>query len=439
MKNKDDRPEDAVELRRRAEEKVGADEAKAQETLSPEETQRTLHELRVHQIELEMQNEELRRTQVELDTARARYFDLYDLAPVGYCTVSEKGLILEANLTVATLLDVARGALVKQPLARFILAEDQDIYYRHRKRLFETGEPQTCEFRMLRADAAPFWARLDATAAQDAAGGPVCRVTLSDITEQRMLYEELAQHQRIQAVGQLAVGVMHNFDNLLLAASASIGMIDAALKKPPTEATAETCRHGLSSLHEVVNSGRSLTRSLMAFCQQRPAKLEVCDVCAVVTNMTPMLEIALGKGVALRVTRETATSPVLADRSHIEQVILNLAMNGRDAMPEGGTLTITIAEAFLGIEAAARNPDIVAGRYVQLCVADTGVGMDEETRKRLFEPFFTSKILGQGNGLGLATVHGIIGQLRGHIEVHSEPLKGATFDVYLPMNEDAAV
>ena len=141
MTSTDNRPGDAAELRWRAEEiarEKAAQPPENLEALSPEETRRTLHELRVHQIELEMQNEELRRAQAELDAARARYFDLYDLAPVGYCTVSEKGLILEANLTAATLLGVARGALVKQPFSRFILKEDQDIYYLHRKQLFET-------------------------------------------------------------------------------------------------------------------------------------------------------------------------------------------------------------------------------------------------------------------------------------------------------------
>ena len=158
------------DLRRRAEQQARAravpragDPATG---LSPEEARQTLHELRVHQIELEMQNEELRRAQVELDASRARYFDLYDLAPVGYCTLSEQGLILEANLTAATLLGVPRGALVKQPITRFILAEDQDIYYLHRKRLFETGAPQACELRMVRKDGAPFWAHLEATAAR---------------------------------------------------------------------------------------------------------------------------------------------------------------------------------------------------------------------------------------------------------------------------------
>ena len=121
---------------------------------------RALHELQVHQIELEMQNEELRRAQEELEVSRARYFDLYDLAPVGYLTLSEKGLILEANLTAAKLLGLARAALVKQHLSRFILSEDQDIHYRHRNRLLATGGPQSWELRLLRKDAAPFWARV---------------------------------------------------------------------------------------------------------------------------------------------------------------------------------------------------------------------------------------------------------------------------------------
>ncbi|MBU4580940.1 MAG: HD domain-containing protein [Proteobacteria bacterium] len=194
----------AVALRRRAE---GIARGKAfripenMESLSVEAARQMLHELRVHQIELEMQNEELRRVQAELDAARARYFDLYDLAPVGYFTLSEKGLILEANLTAATLLGVARGALVKQPIFRFLLPEDQDIYYRHRTQLFEThlassgqaGEPQACELRLVKTDGTAFWGHLAATAAQDADGAPVCRVVLSDITDRKRAKEELQQ------------------------------------------------------------------------------------------------------------------------------------------------------------------------------------------------------------------------------------------------------
>ena len=155
------------------------------EVLSPEAARRALHELRVHQIELEMQNEELRRTQEELEGSRARYFDLYDLAPVGYLTIGEHGSILQANLTAAKLLGVARGDLVKQPFSRFILREDQDVYYLRRKALLDTGVPQAWDLRVLKKDAEPFWVRLETTAARDAAGAPVCRAVVSDITESK--------------------------------------------------------------------------------------------------------------------------------------------------------------------------------------------------------------------------------------------------------------
>ena len=190
--------EDAAELRRRAEEIARGKAARAPENieaLSSEQTRRTLHELRVHQIELEMQNEELRRAQVELDAARARYWDLYDLAPIGYFTVGKQGLILEANLTAAGLLGVAKGALVKQRLTSFILPEDQEIYYLRSRKPGEPGAPRECELRMLRSGAAPFWARLAVCAAQDAGGGPVDRVMMSDITESKRARNALRESE----------------------------------------------------------------------------------------------------------------------------------------------------------------------------------------------------------------------------------------------------
>ncbi len=183
----------AADLRRRAEEiarEKAAQSPEDLEVLSPEETRQTLHDLRVHQIELMMQNEELRRAQAELDAARARYFDLYDLAPVGYVTLSEQGLILEANLTAATLLGVARSDLVKRPITRFILREDHDIYYLHRKQLFATGAPQVCELRLRRVDDSHFWARIDATSAQEVKGLPVCRLVMTDITGRKKREDE---------------------------------------------------------------------------------------------------------------------------------------------------------------------------------------------------------------------------------------------------------
>ena len=157
---------------------------------APAEIQKVLHELRVHQIELEMQNEELRMAQAELDASRARYFDLYDLAPVGYVTVGEQGLILEANFAAATMLGLARDALLQQPITRFIPKDDQGLCDLHRKPLFETGAPQICEMRMVKADGTAFWAHLAANAAPDAAGAPVCRIAMTDITARKQAEQE---------------------------------------------------------------------------------------------------------------------------------------------------------------------------------------------------------------------------------------------------------
>ncbi len=204
-----------ADLRKRAEESAREKSGPMPEnldTLTPEEISRLLHELRVHQIELEMQNEELLRAREELEASRARYFDLYDLAPVGYVTLSENGLILETNLTAATLLGVARGVLVKQTISRFILKEDQDIFYLQRKQLFETGEPQMCELRMVKHDGTVFWAHLETTAVQDADGNPVFRIVMSDNPERKRMEEALRESEdcyrsQVEAINDVAYSI----------------------------------------------------------------------------------------------------------------------------------------------------------------------------------------------------------------------------------------
>ena len=195
---KDNLTGDVPGLRKHAEKIAREKEAQSPEdieSLFPDEIRQILHELRVHQIELEMQNEELRLAQSELDVARVRYFDLYDLAPVGYFTVSEKGLILEANLTAATQLGSTRNALVKLPITRFILKEDQDIYYMYRKRLIKTGMPQECELRMLDNDGTMHWAHLAASVVQDADGALLGRIVMSDISERKRAEDELRESE----------------------------------------------------------------------------------------------------------------------------------------------------------------------------------------------------------------------------------------------------
>jgi len=225
-------------LRRQAEEIARENAALTLENLkalSPEETWQTLHELRVHQIELELQNEELRLAQVEINVTRARYFDLYDMAPVGYCTLSKKGRILEANLTAATLLGLARSKLVNQQLSRFIVKEDQTLYYLHRKHLFDTGKPQEWDLRMVKNDETAFWAHIESTVAQDADGTPVGRIVMSDITNrkqaealQQRTHDELEQQTEslltsLEEKEVLLKEVHHRVKNNL---AAIMGLID---------------------------------------------------------------------------------------------------------------------------------------------------------------------------------------------------------------------
>ena len=197
MVEKETHPKQAMDLRRQAEELSRREAVPPLESLgaSTPEMSRTLHELRIHQIELEIQNEELQRTQGELEASLNRYFDLYDLAPVGYFTLSEKGLIIEANFIAATLLGLTKSSLDHQHFGLLVSKEDQDIYYQKRIQLFKTGNPQTCELRMVKKDDTEFFAHLDAVAAKDAGGAAVCRVALSDITARKQAEEKLSQSE----------------------------------------------------------------------------------------------------------------------------------------------------------------------------------------------------------------------------------------------------
>jgi len=352
MKKKDDRAGAAANLRKRAEEKFRADDAKAKKKLAPEETRKMLQELLVHQIELEMQNEELRRAQAELDAARTRYFDLYDLAPVGYCTVSEQGLILEANLTAVTLLGVARGTMVKQPLTRFILKEDQDIYYLHRKQLFKTGEPQAFELRMVKKDGTAFWTWLEATIAQDADGVSVCRIILSDITERKQ-----AESQREAALEALQTAFKEN-RNLLgelqhrakNSFAMILGMISLALNagvSPETKAAIEDLGSRIRSISELY----SLLYSAGSFNLVR-----LDEYCALIA--APL--IGLSGNITLKTEMESITVPV-KEAAPLGLILTELMTNaGKYAFPGGrrGTITIALKKTAAGALLEVRDDGI---------------------------------------------------------------------------------
>ncbi|MFH1152336.1 MAG: PAS domain S-box protein, partial [Pseudomonadota bacterium] len=217
MSNKANQLRNVSESRKRAEiidsERViqSPEDIKA---LSSEEIQQTIHELRVHQIELEMQNEELLRIQEELDASRAQYFEFYNLAPVGYCTISESGLFLNVNLSAATILGLTRSALIKQPLSRFILKEDQDIYYLNRKHLLETGEQQVWELRMIKHDGTLFWGELNVNTAKDTDGTTLFRIVLRDITERKLQENERYLMMQLMSLASTPVSFRECISNL---------------------------------------------------------------------------------------------------------------------------------------------------------------------------------------------------------------------------------
>jgi two-component system cell cycle sensor histidine kinase/response regulator CckA len=393
--------------------------------------------LQVHQIELELQNEELRRAQMELDAARARYFDLYDLAPVGYVTITDKGLIAEANLTAASMLQVARSALLMQPLTRFVLKEEQDVFYQNNRHLFESREPQAYELQMVKVNGAVFWARLEVNASRDADGAPACRVVVSDISaakraekEREALQTQLLQSQKMEMVGQLAGGIAHDFNNIL---AAIIMQLDLLRIQPNVERDTllETVDELLASAHRAAH----LTQQLLLFSRRQPLKTSRQDANTIVLGLTQLLERLLGEHVTLDVDLYPEPLWIEGDASMITQVAMNLCVNARDAMPEGGRLTIATRPVVLDPAATERHRAARPGPYIWLRVSDTGCGMEPAIMERIFEPFFTTKAPGKGSGIGLATVDGIVTTHGGFVEAESQPGKGSTFSVYLPRVE----
>ncbi|MCP4688571.1 MAG: PAS domain S-box protein [Desulfobacterales bacterium] len=671
---------------RRRREKAAREHPADPDELSAEDARRLLHELQVHQIELKEQNEELRRTQLELAESRDKYAELYDFAPVGYFSVDENGRIMEANLTGANLLGVDRSFLIDKPFSRFVVGNDQDAFYLFRRKVFKTGARRTFELEMAKEDGESFAAWLECTpvrngrgdfsrfrvvvvdvsqrkraeearramselnesivnslpvgiavynsagdciVANDAAGNMVgaskdrvlqqnyhrieswkesglytvalsaarenktkhhkidvtttfgkervidCRLTpirvggaphllimaddvterrrseealkkseeqfkevvasisdqiyvteitpegefinrylspnfkkltgyprerflddcgfwsstlihpddrctaeaqveqlskgrggeaeyriirsdekviwardsarvkykdgsmvvygvLSDINESKRLETQFRHAQKMEAIGRLAGGVAHDFNNILTHIMGSGELIQFRLEKG--DPSYEEAR----LIIEAAERAAELTRQLLTFSRGEVQEVKVLNLNTRILGVEKMLRRLIGEDIELITVLDQALGHVRADAGQIEQVLLNLAVNARDAMPRGGALSIETANVDLDEADVGRRGDAPPGAYAALIVTDTGEGMDEATRAHVFEPFFTTKSREKGTGLGLSTIYGIIKRSKGAIRIDSEPGRGARFEIYLPLANETA-
>jgi two-component system cell cycle sensor histidine kinase/response regulator CckA len=374
------------------------------------------------------------RAEAALRESEERRRHLFAESPLGMYRSTPEGRLLIANPALMKLLGCSS---MKEASGLDLEATTAEAGYDRsafREAIERDGVVLGMETVWKRRDGRSLTFRENARAVRDSEGRIVAyEGTVEDMTDRRRLEDQLRQSQKMEAVGQLAAGVAHDFNNLLTAilGFGEVVMEDLGPGHPHAR-----------SLEQVVRAGEraaGLTKQLLAFSRRDAAHVVVLDPGAVVADVVPMLRRLVSEDIELTALAPRGACAVRADRGQLEQVVMNLVVNARDAMPTGGKLTIEVQAVVLDEHYAADHPEFKPGRYVRLSVADTGVGMDKHTRDHLFEPYFTTKELGRGTGLGLATVYGIVRQSEGYVAVYSEPDFGTTFKIYLPACDAAAV
>jgi two-component system cell cycle sensor histidine kinase/response regulator CckA len=361
------------------------------------------------------------RAERQLRHSEAYYRAILDQAADAIFVLDQNGDVVTANRRASEMFGYSPEEILSIPVQSTYVPEDRNQVEPRLERL-RAGEMLQYERLALRKDGSSFPVEITARMLDDGRIQSIVR----DISGRHLLEEQLRQSSKMEAVGQLAGGIAHDFNNLLTAilGSCEFLLADTGLPAPH--------RRDIEEIENAARRAATLTRQLLAFSRKQVLQPERLPLNAVVTGLEPLLRRLLGEHIAIRTGLADGLPDVRIDKSQLEQVIINLAVNARDAMPRGGTLTIATQETELDAAYAESHPEVQPGHYAALVVSDDGIGMDAAIRARIFEPFFTTKAAGFGTGLGLATVYGIVKQSNGHIGVYSEPGRGTTFRIYLP-------
>jgi PAS domain S-box-containing protein len=383
-------------------------------------------------LDRELREGEVRKARREAELAlresERRYRRIIETTNEGVWLLDETSCTTFVNARMASLLGLDASQVLGKSVLDFIHDDSQaEVEGALGRRV--AGSASHAEIRLLRKGSPELWALLDATPifdGDDRYDGTL--VMVIDITERKRLEDQLRQSQKLEAIGSLAGGVAHDFNNLL----SVIASYAELLTQSVTDATA---LEDLREIQGATERAAGLTKQLLDFSRKQVLMPTVLDLNRLVTEMENMLGRVISKDIQLKSRLGPNVGRVKVDRGQVDQVLMNLVVNARDAMPNGGKVTIETLDVVLGenVDGVAVTP----GRYAVLRVSDTGTGMDAETQARLFEPFFTTKETGKGTGLGLATVHGIVKQSGGQITVTSALGRGTSFTIYLPTVADA--
>ncbi|MDS4030168.1 MAG: response regulator [Candidatus Contendobacter sp.] len=408
--------------------------------LSNEQVHKLVHELQVHQIELEMQNEELRRVMTDLEESHKHFSLLFQQAPIGYLVLDQVGLIYEVNDTFCRMVGRNRSQLVNTPFAECMASDDRNVFLARYRAFFRNPEGKHLEALFPRDRDPGFHAHLEGAMLGHSLGrppvnNPLLLLAVTDITERKwaenkrlQLERQMQETQKLESLGVLAGGIAHDFNNLLtvILGNASLALDDL----PPNSAA----RESLEAIESTALRAAELCRQMLAYSGKGRFVIESIQFGTLIGEMVSLLRASISKKAILNLNLQESLPAVRGDPSQIRQIVMNLVINASEALGDhAGTITLSTGLLDQLSEYLAEDyPDeqLAEGPYVWLEVADTGCGMDPETQRRIFEPFFTTKFTGRG--LGLSAVLGIVRGHQGALKVHSERSKGTTFKVLFP-------